>query len=129
VLAISQKSETVAGTMTANATQQRKQRAAIFKALGHPARLRIVEELLGGECCVCDLVEISSGGWSTVSRHLSVLKAAGIVEDDKRGLHVHYRLALPCVGTFLDCLGNGGCASSAKATAAGKPSARSCRCK
>ena len=104
---------------------QRKERAAIFKALGHPARLRIVEELRGGERCVCDLVEISAGGWSTVSRHLSVLKAAGIVEDDKRGLHVHYRLALPCVGTFLDCLGNG-CGAPAEVAMAKKGSAKGC---
>ncbi|HPG16420.1 MAG TPA: metalloregulator ArsR/SmtB family transcription factor [Opitutaceae bacterium] len=97
----------------------RKRRAAIFKALGHPARLRIVEELRSGERCVCELVDISAGGWSTVSRHLSVLKAAGIVEDEKHGLHVHYRLALPCVGTFLDCLG-GEPASASKASGAAK---------
>ena len=82
----------------------RKRRAAIFKALGHPARLRIVEELRSGERCVCELVDVSEAGWSTVSRHLSVLKSAGGVEDEKRGLRVFYRLALPCVGTFLDCL-------------------------
>ncbi len=92
---------------TVNATRRR--RAAIFKALGHPARLRIVEELRGGERCVCELVDVSEGGWSTVSRHLSVLKAAGVVDDEKRGLQVFYRLALPCVGTFLDCLAKGGC--------------------
>ncbi|MBK9990145.1 MAG: helix-turn-helix transcriptional regulator [Verrucomicrobia bacterium] len=85
-------------------TKQRKQRAAIFKALGHPARLQIVEVLRAGERCVCDLVDVSEGGWSTVSRHLSVLKSAGILEDEKRGLQVYYKLTLPCVGTFLDCL-------------------------
>ena len=103
--------------------QQRKQRAAIFKALGHPARLRIVEELLGGERCVCELVDVSEGGWSTVSRHLSVLKSAGVAEDEKRGLQVYYRLALPCVGTFLDCLGNGGSKTAAKGAA------KTCGCK
>ncbi len=106
--------------MTAVTAKQRKERAAIFKALGHPARLRIVEELLGGERCVCELVDVSAGGWSTVSRHLSVLKAAGVVEDEKRGLQVYYRLALPCVGTFLDCLGNG--------VATAKAGAASCAC-
>ncbi|HLP09016.1 MAG TPA: metalloregulator ArsR/SmtB family transcription factor [Opitutaceae bacterium] len=103
--------------MTAVTAKQRKDRAAIFKALGHPARLRIVEELLGGERCVCELVDISSGGWSTVSRHLSVLKSAGVVEDEKRGLQVYYRLALPCVGTFLDCLTGGGCVPAKKGAA------------
>ncbi len=116
--------------MTTNAItcKQRKERAAIFKALGHPARLRIVEELLAGERCVCELVDVSSGGWSTVSRHLSVLKAAGIVEDDKRGLQVFYRLALPCVGTFLDCLGNGGCVTTGT-VATKKGPAKACGCK
>lgn len=103
-------------------TKQRKQRAAVFKALGHPARLRIVEELLDGERCVCELVDVSTGGWSTVSRHLSVLKTAGIVEDEKRGLQVYYKLALPCVGTFLDCL-------SGETAASGKMgSAKACGC-
>ena len=97
----------------------RKRRAAIFKALGHPARLRIVEELRGGERCVCELVDVSEAGWSTVSRHLSVLKSAGVVEDEKRGLQVFYRLALPCVGTFLDCLA-GEPASASKASGAAK---------
>ena len=90
--------------MSSTAITCRKRRAAIFKTLGHPARLRIVEELRGGERCVCELVDVSEAGWSTVSRHLSVLKSAGVVEDEKRGLQVFYRLALPCVGTFLDCL-------------------------
>jgi len=110
----------LAANMTAVTAKQRKELAAIFKALGHPARLRIVEELLGGERCVCELVDVSAGGWSTVSRHLSVLKAAGVVEDEKRGLQVYYRLALPCVGTFLDCLGNG--------VATAKAGAASCAC-
>ena len=113
--------------MTSVTAKQRKERAAIFKALGHPARLRIVEELFGGERCVCELVDVSEGGWSTVSRHLSVLKSAGVVEDEKRGLQVYYRLALPCVGTFLDCLGNGGCAPAAKS--APKGSVKGCGCK
>ena len=103
--------------------KQRKDRAAVFKALGHPARLRIVEELLAGERCVCALVDVSTGGWSTVSRHLSVLKSAGVVEDEKRGLQVYYRLALPCVGTFLDCLGHGG------ATAGTASAAKACACR
>ena len=78
--------------------------AAIFKALGHPARVRILRSLVEGERCVCDLVEGSGLGWSTVSRHLSVMKAAGVVSDEKRGQQVIYRLELPCAGRFLACL-------------------------
>ena len=76
----------------------------MFKALGQPARLQIVEELASGERCVCDLVQLVGLGWSAVSRHLAVLKAAGVPEDDKRGPQVFYRLALPCVKSFTDCL-------------------------
>lgn len=82
--------------------------AEIFKALGHPARLRMVSELSGGEKCVCDLVAAAGLGWSTVSRHLSILRAAGVVTDEKRGKQVIYQLALPCVSRFLACLENPG---------------------
>lgn len=79
-------------------------RARVFKALGHPARIKIIDALGMGECCVCDLVAAAGLAWSTVSRHLAVLKAAGIVEDEKRGLQVFYTVALPCVLSFMDCL-------------------------
>lgn len=78
--------------------------APLFKALGHPARLTIVRELMIDERCVCELVEVLGLGWSTVSRHLSVLREAGVIADDKRGLQVFYRLALPCVAHFIHCL-------------------------
>ncbi len=81
-----------------------ERRAAVFKALGHEDRLRIIEDLAGGERCVCDLVESVGSSWSTVSRHLSVLKEAGVVADEKRGLQVFYRIALPCVPSFMTCL-------------------------
>lgn len=84
--------------------QRHRQHVAVFKALGHPARLQIVEKLASGERCVCDLVELVGLGWSAVSRHLAVLKAAGVLEDEKRGLQVFYRLALPCVTSFTACL-------------------------
>jgi ArsR family transcriptional regulator len=87
-----------------SASRERRKRAAVFKAIGHPARLHIVEELASGERCVCDLVELVGLGWSAVSRHLAVLKAAGVLEDEKRGLQVFYRLTLPCVKSFTDCL-------------------------
>ena len=81
-----------------------ERRALIFKALGHGDRLRIVEDLTDGEKCVCELVESVGSSWSTVSRHLSVLKETGVVTDEKRGLQVFYKLALPCVPSFMDCL-------------------------
>ena len=77
----------------------------VFRALSHPARVRVVRELSEGkEKCVCDLVEACGLGWSTVSRHLSVLRDAGVIADEKRGLQVFYRLTLTCVSRFIDCL-------------------------
>lgn len=77
---------------------------AVFRALGHRARLAIAEELASGERCVADLVDLVGLAWPTVSRHLGVLRAAGVVRDEKRGNQVIYSLALPCVATFTRCL-------------------------
>lgn len=81
--------------------------ADIFHALGNEARVRIVLELSRSrERCVCELVECCELGWSTVSHHLSVLREAGVVEDEKRGQKIFYRLAKPCVAQFILCLEN-----------------------
>ena len=72
-------------------------RAALLKALAHPSRLMILDALSYGEHCVCDLTELVGHDISTVSKHLNLLKQAGIVEDDKRGKQVYYRLKVPCL--------------------------------
>jgi ArsR family transcriptional regulator len=79
-------------------------RARVIKALAHPSRLQIVEELAQGERCVCDLRALVGSDMSTVSKHLSVLREAGIVDDDKRGLQVFYRLRVPCILNFFGCV-------------------------
>ena len=79
-------------------------RAKIIKAMAHPSRLFIVDELSRGERCVCELTEMIGVDMSTVSRHLSILKNAGIVDDDKRGSTVYYRLKVPCVLDFVKCV-------------------------
>ena len=80
------------------------QRANILKALAHPSRLLIVEELAGGEKCVCELQAEIGADISTVSKHLAVMKRAGLVADEKRGLQVYYRLLSPCILNFFDCV-------------------------
>ena len=75
----------------------------VFKALGNPGRLTLVRTLAGGERCVCDLVHAVGLGWSTTSRHLDVLRAAGVVASEKRGQKVFYRLETPCILRALDC--------------------------
>jgi len=81
-----------------------KAQARIIKALGHPTRLMIVDELAKGERCVCVLTELAGAEMSTVSRHLSLLRNAGIVEDEKRGTQVFYRLKVPCLLNFFKCI-------------------------
>ena len=79
-------------------------RAKIIKALSHATRLYIVDELSRGERCVCELTEMIGADVSTVSKHLAVLREAGIVQDEKRGNQVFYTLRCPCVLTFFECV-------------------------
>lgn len=79
-------------------------RAEIIKAMAHPTRLFVVDELSRQERCVCELTEMVGADVSTVSKHLSLLKRAGIVEDEKRGSQVFYRLKMPCVLNFFACV-------------------------
>jgi ArsR family transcriptional regulator len=62
---------------------------------------------MGGERCVCDLVQAVGLGWSTTSKHLDILREAGVVSSDKRGQKIFYRLELACVSNFIDCLDKG----------------------
>jgi len=66
--------------------------ARILKALAHPTRLFLVEQLKDGEKCVCELQTLVNANISTVSRHLAILRNAGIVFDDRRGSKVFYSL-------------------------------------
>jgi len=75
-----------------------KAKANVLKAMAHPSRLLIVDELAKRERCVCELREMVGADMSTVSKHLTVLKQAGIVTDEKRGSMVFYRLRVPCLG-------------------------------
>lgn len=89
--------------MTAAAQARYERQAHIIKALAHPTRLFIVEELARGERCVCELTDLIGVEMPTVSRHLGQLKAAGILEGEKRGAQVFYRLRVPCVLNFFKC--------------------------
>ena len=64
----------------------------ILKALSDPTRLRLALLLTGGELCVCDLTETLQLPQSTVSRHLSRLRQAGLVSDHRSGKWVYYRI-------------------------------------
>lgn len=80
-----------------------KREAKIFKALGHPTRLWIVKQLSDGtEHCVYEFVDAVGVKFATISQHLTVLKSAGIIVDDKRGKLVYYRLRNPDILTVID---------------------------
>ena len=78
--------------------------AKIIKAIAHPSRLFIIEELNKGEQCVNDLTAMIGSDASTVSKHLSVLKNAGLIMMEKRGNSIFYSLRVPCIMQFIGCV-------------------------
>lgn len=81
-----------------------KKSAEILKAMGHPSRIFIIETIADEKHCVCEITKMLNVDISTVSRHLSVLKNAGIISDEKRGNTVYYSLKAKCVLQFLTCI-------------------------
>ena len=86
------------------AAKNSERRAAVIKALGHPSRLLIAEALMKGEMCVCDLKDLVGADMSTVSKHLTLMREAGVLNCEKRGLNIYYRLACDCFSDFLRCV-------------------------
>lgn len=81
--------------------------AGVFKALGHPARVTIVHLLAratAGGVCVCDLTEPTGLSQPTVSHHLKLLREAGLIEGDRRGTWVYYRLVPHALGDIQRAL-------------------------
>ncbi|MBF0410570.1 MAG: winged helix-turn-helix transcriptional regulator [Candidatus Riflebacteria bacterium] len=79
-------------------------RAEVVKAMAHPTRLFIIDELLKNECSVLDLTRMIEADVSTVSKHLALLRSAGIVKIEKRGTQVFYSLKVPCLKNFIPCI-------------------------
>jgi ArsR family transcriptional regulator len=65
----------------------------MFRAMGDGPRLRMLQYLLAGECCVSEMVEALAEKFSTVSQRLRVLRTEGLVTRRRAGLHVYYALA------------------------------------
>ncbi len=76
----------------------------VLQALGHPVRLRIVAGLLDGSCCVGPMVDCLGLPQPTVSRHLAVLREAGVVEATAEGRERRYRVVHPLARTVVDHL-------------------------
>lgn len=80
-----------------------QKQAEIAKAIAHPLRIAIIDFLKDGEQCVCDIALHVGSERSNVSRHLSVMVNAGVLEYRKEGLKVIYKLKTPCVLDFFSC--------------------------
>jgi ArsR family transcriptional regulator len=88
-------------------TQQADELAVIFRALGDPGRLRLLSFLAaqpGGEACVCNLTEPLGLSQPTVSHHLKVLTEAHLLERERRGTWIYYRLRLERLGELCAAL-------------------------
>ena len=81
-----------------------EKQAEIAKAIAHPLRIAVVNFLKDGEQCVCDIAEHIGSERSNVSRHLSVMLNAGLLEYRKEGLKVIYKLKTPCILEFFSCV-------------------------
>jgi DNA-binding transcriptional ArsR family regulator len=90
--------------MMPNTSERLRLKAEVFKAMGHPLRLGVIEFLKDGEKCVCDIVDHLGTGMSNISKHLSVLKRAGIVTDRRDGLRIMYSLTMTCALDFITCV-------------------------
>jgi ArsR family transcriptional regulator len=80
-----------------------KRRAEIFKALANPLRLVMLEKLADKPWCVCALADELGVDKSIVSKYLSQLKSAGLIEDTRKGTLVEYRLVAPCILQVASC--------------------------
>ncbi|HUV63861.1 MAG TPA: metalloregulator ArsR/SmtB family transcription factor [Sedimentisphaerales bacterium] len=81
-----------------------EKQAEIAKAIAHPLRIAIIDFLKDGEQCVCDIAEYVGSERSNISRHLSVMVKAGVLEYRKEGLKVIYRLKCVCILDFFSCV-------------------------
>lgn len=90
--------------LTGKTLKQYEERATIIKAMAHPTRLFILDQLKGESLCVCEINEMIDADISTVSKHLSVLKNAKLVSSVKQGLQVLYSLEMPCVLESFPCI-------------------------
>lgn len=77
--------------------------ARVLKALASESRLKIVERLARGDCSAGELTALVGSDRTTVSKHLAVLRAHGIVMDRRQGNMVIYTLATPCAVNFFSC--------------------------
>jgi len=90
--------------LSKNKQQIFEKQAQIAKAVSHPLRIAVLDFLKDGPRCVCDIARHLGSERSNVSRHLSVMTNAGVLESRKEGLKVIYALKTPCILEFFSCV-------------------------
>jgi ArsR family transcriptional regulator len=83
---------------------QYEARAQIAKALAHPTRLLLLDALVEKDLCVTELTVLVGADQSTVSKHLSILRHAGLVAMEKQGSMNSYSIRCQCLDEFFGCL-------------------------
>jgi ArsR family transcriptional regulator len=83
--------------------------AKILKALAHPVRLKIIDQLNGKEKCVCEIVDHISAERTGISKHLAILVNNGILESRREGLKIIYSIKMRCAKKFLNCAAEDRC--------------------
>jgi ArsR family transcriptional regulator len=89
--------------------EQAEQVAPLLKALADPVRLRLMSLVAsreGGEACICDLNDAFDLSQPTISHHMKVLHEAGLVDRDKRGVWVYYRVRPQALASLSALIGN-----------------------
>ena len=80
-------------------------KAEVFKALSNPVRLDVIDQLLDGEKCVCEIQKaLNKYEQPHISKSLAKLKSVGLIKDRRDGMNVYYSIAICCMGEFLTCL-------------------------
>lgn len=90
--------------MKLKSPSQYEARARIAKALAHPSRMLMLDALAQRDLCVCELTELVGADQSTVSKHLAVLRDAGVVEMRRHGAQTVCALKICCLNKFWECV-------------------------
>jgi ArsR family transcriptional regulator len=83
---------------------QYEARARIAKAIAHPTRLLLLDALQAKDLCVCEMTKLVGADQSTVSKHLALLKEAGLVGVEKQGSMSVFSLKCQCLDGFFGCI-------------------------
>lgn len=81
-----------------------ERKVTILKALAHPTRICIAEMLAEEEFCACEIAERFSWDRTTISKHLTLMREVGILEDRRDGVNIYYRLKMRCLLSALKCI-------------------------